>query len=432
MSSRTTRPIGVRATSTKNQSAHLLSWNPLRRTSRSRSNSLDCAATRLHAYANVCRPAYLQPQHQPQIRLPPISTALHPHQSAMPQAMKPVLFHSPLAQYTPDQSALMQHQSTHDVANEGCFGYTSYGIQDGYGDQDHLYQPYTRETHSSWDPFNSNGTVSPATPLPTEASTTLSFVTPSIGPTSSFPYGGAEYAAEYSSPSFGFYEHGRRISHPHYEGLPEGSNHRGWPNAEFCQSHEGLHTLSGHHQAHSPSMPHRGPLPRMISSPQNLPSGSPLTWEGPLTVQVNQISHDDMAPPPALGGSDPHRRSWDLVASLPSSNHQEGNKLAATKPRKSRAAMGVGQFIHALCGKDFHSRSAVKKHHWGHAKAGDTSTTTGCWAKKNKPDREWYAHLCYLSGKSCSIQSDMTPGTNIQAANTTCQRHALRSPRRQN
>lgn len=55
-----------------------------------------------------------------------------------------------------------------------------------------------------------------------------------------------------------------------------------------------------------------------------------------------------------------------------------------TAPPKPRSQ----SFIHGICGKGFHSRSAVKKHHWG-PKAGDLTTTRGCWAKNNKPDVAW-------------------------------------------
>lgn len=55
------------------------------------------------------------------------------------------------------------------------------------------------------------------------------------------------------------------------------------------------------------------------------------------------------------------------------------------KPPK---APKTGHFIHAICGKGFHARSAVRKHHWG-PKPGDLTTTRGCWAKNKKPDIAW-------------------------------------------
>lgn len=48
----------------------------------------------------------------------------------------------------------------------------------------------------------------------------------------------------------------------------------------------------------------------------------------------------------------------------------------------------AGPYVHAICGKSFPTRSAVKKHHWG-PNSGDLETTRGCWAKNNKPDVAW-------------------------------------------
>jgi hypothetical protein len=50
-----------------------------------------------------------------------------------------------------------------------------------------------------------------------------------------------------------------------------------------------------------------------------------------------------------------------------------------------------GSYIHALCGKGFETRSKVKKHHWG-KKHNDLATTTGCWARYRKPDTAWNDH----------------------------------------
>ncbi|KAF2844882.1 hypothetical protein T440DRAFT_461377 [Plenodomus tracheiphilus IPT5] len=64
-------------------------------------------------------------------------------------------------------------------------------------------------------------------------------------------------------------------------------------------------------------------------------------------------------------------------------------RIETTAPR-SRAE-GSCPFVHSLCGKAFSSRYGVKKHHWG-AKNEDVNTTTGCWAKHRKPNVTWDAH----------------------------------------
>ena len=60
-----------------------------------------------------------------------------------------------------------------------------------------------------------------------------------------------------------------------------------------------------------------------------------------------------------------------------------------------------GRYIHALCGKGFETRSKVKKHHWG-KKNNDLATTTGCWAKHRKPDSAWDNHPSCKDARSAS------------------------------
>ncbi|OAG11869.1 uncharacterized protein CC84DRAFT_58093 [Paraphaeosphaeria sporulosa] len=63
-----------------------------------------------------------------------------------------------------------------------------------------------------------------------------------------------------------------------------------------------------------------------------------------------------------------------------------------------------GGFIHAICGRGFYSRSAVKKHHWG-PRAGDLTTTRGCWAKNKKPNVAWDAHPSCKTGSTRSSKN---------------------------
>ena len=63
------------------------------------------------------------------------------------------------------------------------------------------------------------------------------------------------------------------------------------------------------------------------------------------------------------------------------------NGMGTIKKRSS----GDLPFIHGLCGKAFVARSKVKKHHWG-GKINNLNTTTGCWAKHNKPSAAWDDH----------------------------------------
>ncbi|KAF1911139.1 hypothetical protein BDU57DRAFT_111508 [Ampelomyces quisqualis] len=60
------------------------------------------------------------------------------------------------------------------------------------------------------------------------------------------------------------------------------------------------------------------------------------------------------------------------------------------KPSRKRSEVR-GHYVHSLCGKSFASRSNVKKHHWGN-KMDDPNTTTGCWFKHKKPSVSWNDH----------------------------------------
>ena len=66
-------------------------------------------------------------------------------------------------------------------------------------------------------------------------------------------------------------------------------------------------------------------------------------------------------------------------------------------------------FIHSLCGKGFSTLSGVKKHHWG-KKINDLMTKTGCWAKHNKPDVGWDDH------PSCKVDRPKAKTTRSVAA----------------
>lgn len=61
-----------------------------------------------------------------------------------------------------------------------------------------------------------------------------------------------------------------------------------------------------------------------------------------------------------------------------------------TASKYSRVERG-GPYVHALCGKRFGSRYKVRKHHWGN-EMDNINTTTGCWYKHKKPNRNWDDH----------------------------------------
>jgi hypothetical protein len=92
--------------------------------------------------------------------------------------------------------------------------------------------------------------------------------------------------------------------------------------------------------------------------------------------------------------------------------------VAETKATRQKSE--GGQFIHSVCGRGFSGRAKVRKHHWGN-KYDDVDTTTGCWAKHNKPDLSWDEHpSCKGSQqKSRSVQHAIAPATLVHEDHAT-------------
>ncbi|KAH7068730.1 hypothetical protein FB567DRAFT_158057 [Paraphoma chrysanthemicola] len=120
----------------------------------------------------------------------------------------------------------------------------------------------------------------------------------------------------------------------------------------------------------------------------------------------------EMPPPASLPGRDMSSLDGkpEETPATPKENHSledaRGPKIASKRRKKSIKAEstmdptrneGSGDFVHGLCGKRFATRSKVKKHHWGN-RNDDLDTKTGCWAKHNKPDANWDDH------PSCRIE----------------------------
>jgi hypothetical protein len=336
------------------------------------------------------RPAFLQPQPQPQMRQPAMSTNWHTNQLDMAYALNPSLFQSHPAQYAPDGSASNQHQGAHEYTGDGKYGYTSYGTQDGYGVQVQHSPYYVQDADGNWIAVNSNEAFSPAPPPHSEVQ---AYMMPSTSPSVRHPYAAAGYDTGYSSLGLFQSEVGRRTSIPFQEGGYEESLHRDWPDAAHRHSYERLDTLGGHPRTHLPTMHYQGPTPILASSPEDPPQDMPSTWALPLVASNCHETHEEMAPPPSKRRSKTSRQSLGPSTYSPSANHQEEDNKPTAKQRKTRPSTKPRPFIHAICGKSFQTRSDVKKHHWGRSAgaAGDTSTTSGCWARNNKPNREWYA-----------------------------------------
>ncbi|KAF2690257.1 hypothetical protein K458DRAFT_100835 [Lentithecium fluviatile CBS 122367] len=354
-------------------------------------------------------PAFLQPEHQLRWPLTPMSADWYPQQFGILPSINPEVLRSPMVQHIPGRSALVQLPGPRDMSNDAHNGHDGQSGQTGYGDHESYagggqhYQPCTRSTPVNWNPFSANGTSSPAHPLPSQMPLAHRYVSPSIPPTESFnTYAEAGFGAVLSSPGYGAVEHGPRTSYPSHEGWQEGHTQGDWTNAELQHSHDGIHTFT--HIA-----PYQQLTPKFTSSHLESPRELPSDWGTPVAPPTGRPTPDEMQPPSKKrtrnssvaytsgshqgheGTTELQRQSYPSTSVQSLTEYQSKTKHAGAERRRTRAEMGPGQFIHAICGKGFHNRSAVKKHHWG-TKNDDITTTTGCWAKHDKPNIQWDAH----------------------------------------
>ncbi|KAF1836136.1 hypothetical protein BDW02DRAFT_616910 [Decorospora gaudefroyi] len=127
--------------------------------------------------------------------------------------------------------------------------------------------------------------------------------------------------------------------------------------------------------------------PSILGNPVAVPIGQPVNDMPPpstkrrrLASKAEQVSEDYT------------RNSGQATPAAPTSTQDSAVLQANIMATKAKTQPNVGgTFIHSLCGKSFASRSKVKKHHWGF-KNDDLETTTGCWAKHNKPNVSWNEH----------------------------------------
>lgn len=353
-------------------------------------------------------PEFLQPQHQPQVRMPSISAPWQPGQyiPRMPTtqaSINPVLLRTPLAHTVTDRNIpAALHQDIQEAASHGYGQYGSYGGYDGYESYGAYRPTYTPNGYSIWNQFAQSVPSSPVAQPPSNRPILRQYESPSLGRAPNFsPYTAHSYGMEFSSPERAVVEQTQR-SLPHSDAWEATEAGFGWAGAEPHRQPERMHVLVGNQQVQSPDVSNKEPTPQLahLSSPNATPS----MLGTPIAIPLGQPSFEMLPPTRRKGKSsaannlvddnhDSHeesglRRDSSVPSTAqPSFVHRPENQLN-TKQAKPRAPRNQGQFIHAICGKGFTTRSAVKKHHWG-AKAEDIATTTGCWFKHNKPNTNW-------------------------------------------
>jgi hypothetical protein len=134
------------------------------------------------------------------------------------------------------------------------------------------------------------------------------------------------------------------------------------------------------------SSPSRGAS--VLGNPFSMPIGQPAVDTPPLPRRRNRKPPATLQKNVKTKFSDNSQKIKDLY-NEPLTGDQP--KLHDAKVADSKIPETSRRFVHSVCGKSFATRAKVKKHHWGH-KTGDLETTTGCWAKNKKPNLEWNDH----------------------------------------
>jgi hypothetical protein len=139
--------------------------------------------------------------------------------------------------------------------------------------------------------------------------------------------------------------------------------------------------------------------PSVLGVPVAVPIGQPIDDMPPPSkgrrqsskrqARVKDIGNEDTE---TASVTSPSTTVIDRLSVPPQSNEKvrDEHTMSHTESRP---------YIHSLCGKGFSSRSKVKKHHWGN-KLDNLETTTGCWAKNNKPSVSWNEHPSCKEGRA--------------------------------
>jgi hypothetical protein len=359
---------------------------------------------------NPTSPNFLQPSHEPQFhRLPSMFQALGGHSDVHRSqiSINPTVLQSPSMPHVADR----MHSTPYHNAQESL-GSLAPKREDypGYDGQHGQFTPHSQGLPISWapDPFVPNSLPIPAhlkpnpVPLSQHYASSSWHQDPTLAPprdvhrelglnpsAQTFTSLGqskemlpsAAYTAETDQyPQFHHWQNG------HYTG--------GWPNDDLWQ-HEQRQSTAEHHVSHFPPSLHNQATPklasRQLSSEEALAIATPTTGVAniPRSLQHElNIGQAEYVASMQNISNDVVEESYEDVNTNDEVSQTGLSGENEAKLSSQRTSKAEGGFIHAICGKGFHSRSAVKKHHWG-PKTGDLATTRGCWAKNKKPAVTW-------------------------------------------
>ncbi|KAG9189026.1 hypothetical protein G6011_05894 [Alternaria panax] len=157
----------------------------------------------------------------------------------------------------------------------------------------------------------------------------------------------------------------------------------------------------------SPALPNKAHLSPIPSPKKERVAVSPSVLGVPVAVPIGQPI--DVMPPPSKKrrreSTKPQVQMENEISKYATETASPGSPSMSTvdqpfvAPQRKKkvtdenttSRQGSGSYIHNLCGKGFSSRSKVKKHHWG-SKLNNLETTNGCWAKNDKPNVSWNEH----------------------------------------
>jgi hypothetical protein len=348
-------------------------------------------------------PHFLQPDHQPQMRLPPISTSWNFSNQAL--------------------------RSFDSVVTSGFEELKSFDKPD----EQQIYLPQSERV--TWHVPDPAMLSSPVPPVPLSHPIPAQLTPPNFDHMIEFhAYGSLDHDVKMDKSS-GVSQCGQKLET--WETMDYGNTWRGdrldlplssrqfhLPIVPYQAAHAENGCLERRSESFAALSPYRLPV---VLKPASL--SDPLVQENPDSMPIGQPTVDispRIPPPPSRKRGrkpdvspkkmDKKRKNCgdgqmpEIIPGQPIV--ADRSKQAPANTANYQGLESTGAFVHSLCGKGFASRAKVKKHHWGN-KQNDLDTTTGCWAKHNKPDARWDDHPSCKERSPSSSKLESTEARSV-------------------